>query len=55
MTTEVKKKKKFDAVELQRKLRKDLSRRIEGMTPEQEIKYFSKASKKFDQGRRAGG
>lgn len=52
MTTEVKEK-KFDTVKLQRKLREDLSKRIERMTPEQEIEYFKKASEKFDQKRKA--
>lgn len=54
MTTETKKKKNFDAVELQRRLREDLSKRIQGMTPEQKIKYFEKASEEFNQKKSTG-
>tara|TARA_Y100001972_G_C7634721_1_gene318608 strand:- start:74 stop:241 length:168 start_codon:yes stop_codon:yes gene_type:complete len=47
MGTEVKKKKSFDAVELQRKLREKLSKKIEGMTVEEELEYFRKASERY--------
>jgi hypothetical protein len=32
--------KKFDAVEFMRKKREEISKEIEGMSPQQEIEYF---------------
>jgi hypothetical protein len=41
MKTEVKKK-TFDAVAFMRKRREEISKEIEGMSPQQEIDYFKK-------------
>jgi len=40
MKTETKIKKTFDAVAFMRKRREEISKEIEGMTPQQEIQYF---------------
>jgi hypothetical protein len=40
MKTEVTTKKTFDAVAFMRKRRDEISKEIEGMTPQQEINYF---------------
>ena len=42
MKTEIKKKKTFDAVAFMRKRRDEISKEIEGMTPQQEIEYFKR-------------
>jgi hypothetical protein len=42
MKTETKIKKTFDAVAFMRKRRDEISKEIEGMTPQQEIEYFKK-------------
>ena len=42
MKTEVKAKKTFDAVAFMRKRRDEISKEIEGMTPQQEIEYFKR-------------
>ena len=42
MKADVKPKKTFDAVEFMRKRRDEISKEIEGMTPQQEIEYFKK-------------
>jgi len=42
MKTEIKKEKTFDAVGFMRKRRDEISKEIEGMTPQQEIEYFKK-------------
>ncbi len=47
MKTEIKTKKKFDAVEFMRQQRDRVSQIIKGMTPEQEIEYFKKKSEEF--------
>ena len=47
MKTEIKTKKSFDAVAFMRKRRDQISKEIEGMTPEEEIKYFKKNAAKL--------
>ncbi len=42
MKTETKTKKTFDAVAFMRKRRDEISKEIDGMTPQQEIEYFKK-------------
>jgi hypothetical protein len=39
--------KKFDAVAFMRKRRNEISKEIEGMTPQQEIEYFKKNADKL--------
>jgi hypothetical protein len=51
MKTEIKIKKKFDAVEFMRQQRDRISQKIKGMTPEQEIAYFKKKSEEFRKGK----
>jgi len=46
MKTEVKKKKDFDAVELQHRIRTELSKELSGLTPEQEIQLFKDAGER---------
>ena len=41
------KKKTFDAVAFMRKRRDEISKEIEGMTPQQEIEYFKKNAAKL--------
>ena len=40
-------KKTFDAVAFMRKRREEISKEIEGMTPQQEIEYFKKGAAEF--------
>ena len=47
MKTDVKTKKTFDAVAFMRKRRDEISKEIEGMTPQQEIEYFKKNAVKL--------
>ena len=47
MKTEARTKKTFDAVAFMRKRRDEISKEIEGMTPEQEIEYFKKNAVKL--------
>jgi hypothetical protein len=47
MKTDVKTKKTFDAVAFMRKRRDEISKEIEGMTPQQEIEYFKKNADKL--------
>lgn len=47
MKTEAKTKKTFDAVAFMRKRRDEISKEIEGMTPEQEIEYFKRNAVKL--------
>jgi len=47
MKTEARIKKTFDAVAFMRKRRDEISKEIEGMTPEQEIEYFKKNAVKL--------
>lgn len=47
MKTKVKKKKTFDAVAFMRKRREEISKEIEGMSPQQEIEYFKKGAAEF--------
>ena len=42
MKTELKTKKTFDAVAFMRRRREEISKEIDGMTPQQEIEYFRK-------------
>lgn len=42
MKTDVTIKKSFDAVAFMRKRRDEISKEIEGMTPQQEIEYFKR-------------
>ncbi len=42
MKTQAKTEKAFDAVAFMRKRRKEISKEIEGMTPQQEIAYFKR-------------
>jgi hypothetical protein len=42
MKTDAKTKKTFDAVAFMRKRREEISKEIEGMTPQQEIEYFKR-------------
>jgi hypothetical protein len=44
MKTKQETNKKFDAVAFMRKRREEISKEIEGLTPEQEIEYFKKKS-----------
>lgn len=47
MKTATKPKKTFDAVAFMRKRRREISKEIEGMTPQQEIEYFKKGAAEF--------
>ncbi|MGF1639016.1 MAG: hypothetical protein ACFCUU_18215 [Cyclobacteriaceae bacterium] len=47
MKADVKTKKNFDAVAFMRKRRDEISKEIEGMTPQQEIEYFKKNAEKL--------
>ncbi len=47
MKTEIKTKKSFDAVAFMRKRRDQISKEIEGMTPQEEIEYFKKNAAKL--------
>ena len=47
MKTEVKAKKTFDAVAFMRRRRDEISKEIEGMTPQQEIEYFKRNADKL--------
>ena len=47
MKTETRVKKTFDAVAFMRKRRDEISKEIEGMTPQQEIEYFKKNADKL--------
>ena len=47
MKTKSKQDKTFDAVEFMRKKRDEISRQIEGLTPEQEIEFFKKGAQKL--------
>ncbi len=47
MKTEIKIEMKFDAVKFMRQERDRISKKIKGMTPEQEIEYFRKKSEEF--------
>lgn len=51
MKTEAKVKKTFDAVAFMRKRREEISKEIEGMTPQQEIEYFKKNAVKLKSGK----
>jgi hypothetical protein len=51
MKTEAKVKKTFDAVAFMRKRREEISKEIEGMTPQQEIEYFKKNAVKLKNGK----
>ena len=42
MTTKTKAKKTFDAVAFMRKRRDEISKEIEGLSPQEEIEYFKK-------------
>ncbi|MCE2733445.1 MAG: hypothetical protein O9302_07245 [Cyclobacteriaceae bacterium] len=47
MKTETKNKKTFDAVEFMRKRRETISKEIDGLTPEEEIRYFKQKASVF--------
>lgn len=47
MKADEKTKKTFDAVAFMRKRRDEISKDIEGMTPQQEIEYFKKNADKL--------
>ncbi len=47
MKTEIKVKKSFDAVAFMRKRRDQISKEIEGMTPQEEIEYFKRNAAKL--------
>ena len=47
MKTEIKAKKKFDAVKFMREQRDRVSKIIKGMTPAEELEYFKKKSEEF--------
>lgn len=47
MKTDLKIQKTFDAVAFMRKRRDEISKEIEGMTPQQEIEYFKKNAAKL--------
>jgi hypothetical protein len=47
MKTEAKIKKTFDAVAFMRRRRDEISKEIDGMTPQQEIEYFKKNAAKL--------
>jgi hypothetical protein len=49
------KNKSYDAVKMMRRIRDRLSRKIGGMTPEQEIKYFRQKAAGFDADRKRSG
>jgi hypothetical protein len=46
------KNKSYDAVKMMRRIRDRLSRKIEGMTPEQEINYFRQKAARFEADRK---
>ena len=46
MKTDIKTEKDFDAIELQHKIRTELGKKISSMSPEEEIKFFKKASER---------
>jgi len=46
MGIKVKKEKDFDAVKLQHKLRTELSKKIKGMTVEEELQFFKEAAER---------
>ena len=47
MKADIKTKKTFDTVAFMRKRRDEISKKIEGMTPKQEIEYFKKNAAKL--------
>jgi hypothetical protein len=47
MKIDIKTKKTFDAVAFMRKRREEISKEIEGMTPQQEIDFFKKNAAKL--------
>lgn len=47
MKADVRTKKTFDAVAFMRKRRDEISKEIEGMTPQQEIEYFKQNAVKL--------
>jgi hypothetical protein len=47
MKTETKNKKTFDAVDFMRKRREMISKEIDGLTPEEEIRYFKLKAAEF--------
>lgn len=51
MKTGTKARKTFDAVAFMRKRRDEISKEIEGMTPQQEIEYFKKNASRLKNGK----
>lgn len=49
MKTNVTTKKGFDAMELQHRLRTEIGKKIKGMSSEEEIQFFEKASERAKQ------